>query len=136
MVANILDPFAEPASKKSRLEQFGSNAGIVCPSKHDSSKTTWRTSLIFEIFCGIYSKSDFRIKFLELIFTQYPLFWYFHNVVCPCPLHVLNHISLFKRYRNGRNYLNLKYTSYLSNSGVQSKVEELQSCTYVTGKER
>ncbi|XP_023343999.1 general transcription factor IIF subunit 1 [Eurytemora carolleeae] len=27
MVANILDPFAEPASKKSRLEQFGSNAG-------------------------------------------------------------------------------------------------------------
>ena len=36
-----------------------------CPTKHDSSKTTWRASLILELISCIFCKPNLRSKILE-----------------------------------------------------------------------
>ena len=52
------------------------------PTKHDSSKTNLRSSLILDKNLPLFYPPNFRSKILEINIKKYPLSRHFQNVVC------------------------------------------------------
>ena len=58
------------------------DVGTGCPTKHDNSKTIWKSSLNFNFFVTFSCQPTLTYMILETITTKFSWSWHFQNVVC------------------------------------------------------